>query len=403
MVAATAAPQYSGVALGSRMKGYASYPALSAGTAAAAALLVQASAAGQLAIETVAVSDPGNPADTNQLGVVQRRFRLGTYEVTNLQYVAFLTAVATSDPNGLFNELMTTSDRGGIIRQGTPGDYTYVLKPNFSNKPVNAVSWLDAARFCNWLHNDQAVGPQGPTTTEDGAYDMSQPHDQIARKLGAKWFLPNHDEWYKAAYYDPFTADADAGGTPDSGFYPTSSDVMPTQAQANAVGDVANPGPNVANYDKGADWNDENGNVTTVGGCDAPCPWAAFDLAGNVNEMTETPGTPIPPNPPDQPDPLPTRRIRGGDFSNQGALMGSPAFLAGSLNMLAEAANIGFRVARPDTKPADLDGNGEVGIEDFLRVLGTWGPCAGCPEDFDNDGIVGITEFLTVLGSWGPC
>jgi hypothetical protein len=124
-------------------------------------------------------------------------------------------------------------------------------------------------------------------------------------------------------------------------------------------------------------------------------------MAGNINEMTETPGTPIPPNPPDQPDPLPTRRIRGGDFANTGTLMGSPAFLAGSLNMLAEAANIGFRVARPDTEPADFNGDGAVGVEDFLLLLAAWGPCPGCPEDLDGDDTVGILDFLALLAAWG--
>ncbi len=47
------------------------------------------------------------------------------------------------------------------------------------------------------------------------------------------------------------------------------------------------------------------------------------------------------------------------------------------------------------------DGDGAVGIADFLAVLGTWGQ-VGAPCDFDGDG-VGITDFLKVLGLWGPC
>ena len=70
----------------------------------------------------------------------------------------------------------------------------------------------------------------------------------------------------------------------------------------------------MANYEGGADWNGENGNVTTVGSATSESPWGAFDVAGNVMDMTETLGTPIPPNPPTQPDPLPTRIARGGDF-----------------------------------------------------------------------------------------
>ena len=57
----------------------------------------------------------------------------------------------------------------------------------------------------------------------------------------------------------------------------------------------------------------------------------------------------------------------------------------------------------PAMCPADVDDDGEVGINDFLLVLGSWGPCEGCPEDIDGDGDVGINDFLIVLGSWGPC
>ncbi len=45
--------------------------------------------------------------------------------------------------------------------------------------------------------------------------------------------------------------------------------------------------------------------------------------------------------------------------------------------------------------------DGQVGINDFLAVLGTWGE-VGAPCDFDGDG-VGITDFLKILGTWGSC
>ncbi len=50
--------------------------------------------------------------------------------------------------------------------------------------------------------------------------------------------------------------------------------------------------------------------------------------------------------------------------------------------------------------PWDFDGDGGVGITDFLFLLGNWGtPNA----DTDGDGDTGITDFLGVLGNWGPC
>ncbi len=51
--------------------------------------------------------------------------------------------------------------------------------------------------------------------------------------------------------------------------------------------------------------------------------------------------------------------------------------------------------------PGDLDGDGAVGILDFLTLLALWGPCpAPCPGDLDGDGMVGITDFLTLLANW---
>ncbi len=55
--------------------------------------------------------------------------------------------------------------------------------------------------------------------------------------------------------------------------------------------------------------------------------------------------------------------------------------------------------------PGDADGDGVVGIGDFLIVLGNWGVCPGpCPPaclgDVDDDCEVGIEDFLMVLGNW---
>jgi len=56
------------------------------------------------------------------------------------------------------------------------------------------------------------------------------------------------------------------------------------------------------------------------------------------------------------------------------------------------------------TTLGDLDGDGVVGIEDFLLLLAAWGPCptppAFCPADLDGDGMVGINDFLILLALW---
>jgi hypothetical protein len=46
------------------------------------------------------------------------------------------------------------------------------------------------------------------------------------------------------------------------------------------------------------------------------------------------------------------------------------------------------------------DGDGMVGVVDFLALLAQWGEPGSC--DFDGDG-VGVTDFLAMLAQWGPC
>jgi hypothetical protein len=52
---------------------------------------------------------------------------------------------------------------------------------------------------------------------------------------------------------------------------------------------------------------------------------------------------------------------------------------------------------------ADIDGNGSVDINDFLILLGAWGPNPGHPADIDGNGAVDVNDFLALLAQWGPC
>jgi hypothetical protein len=63
----------------------------------------------------------------------------------------------------------------------------------------------------------------------------------------------------------------------------------------------------------------------------------------------------------------------------------------------------GASVVTTSDCPADIDGSGDVGFDDLLEVLSTWGPCAGCPADLDCNGDVGFNDLLVVLSTWGPC
>jgi formylglycine-generating enzyme required for sulfatase activity len=246
--------------------------------------------ASAVTIPTVPVGNAGNAADTRYdaigFGGVAYDYLIATTEVTNAQYADFLNAKAVSDPLSLYNMFMGSDARGGITRSGSDGSYTYTTKTNMGDKPVNYVSWYDAIRFANWLHNGQGSGD-----TETGAYTLLggsvTPSNglSITRNPGAIWFLTSEDEWYKAAYYDPTLA----SGSGDYWEYPTQSNTAPTIATANSVGDISNPGVNVANYAFGADWNSLDGNVTTVGSAGplSESYYGTSDQGGNVWEWNE--------------------------------------------------------------------------------------------------------------------
>lgn len=166
---------------------------------------------GQTSLEFVTVGDPYNDPDERfagrSVGSVGYEYRIGKFEVTAAQYTAFLNAVADDDPYRLYTAPMGGGNGAGILRDGLPGGYVYSVASNYANRPVCWVSIWDAMRFTNWLHNGQPTGAQGPETTEDGAYQLDGHVDNsngsISRRAGAKYFVPNEDEWYKAAYYEP--------------------------------------------------------------------------------------------------------------------------------------------------------------------------------------------------------
>ncbi|MHC4275124.1 MAG: DUF3466 family protein, partial [Planctomycetota bacterium] len=60
----------------------------------------------------------------------------------------------------------------------------------------------------------------------------------------------------------------------------------------------------------------------------------------------------------------------------------------------------------PPPLTGDINGDGMVGILDFLLMLGAWGRCPGpcpptCPADLDGDCLVNINDFLILLANWG--
>ena len=52
--------------------------------------------------------------------------------------------------------------------------------------------------------------------------------------------------------------------------------------------------------------------------------------------------------------------------------------------------------------PADLSGDGGIGVDDLLQIIAQWGQ-AGGSADIDMNGTVDVDDLLAVISGWGPC
>jgi hypothetical protein len=117
------------------------------------------------------VENSGNTADSTTYGAVSYNYRIGKFEITNDEYVEFLNAAARDDHDaantsyfvntvdmGLYNPLMETElPNNGISRNASFPDYYYASLRGMNKKPVVFISYVDAMRFANWLHNGKPV------------------------------------------------------------------------------------------------------------------------------------------------------------------------------------------------------------------------------------------------------
>jgi hypothetical protein len=194
------------------------------------------SASDQLSMNFVGVIDPQNSEDTsttyirsvvnsaeqlgsiviNNLGVVDNMYRIGKYEVTNKQYCRFLNIVAKNNDRGLYDSRMSSSPVGGISRI-FDAEYTYTVKPNMDNKPVVFVSYLSVIRFINWLHNGASTSIAESNidySLDIGAYTIipiGTDSYNVVQSSYRKYWLPNLNEWHKAAYFEPVDINAYSG------------------------------------------------------------------------------------------------------------------------------------------------------------------------------------------------
>jgi formylglycine-generating enzyme required for sulfatase activity len=291
-------------------------------------------------------------------GDVAYEYRIAKNETTIGQYTEFLNAVAKTDPFALYNEAMTTGRIAGIARTGTSGNFTYSVIGNSARKPVTFVSWFDAARFCNWLHNGQ-----GSSGTENGAYTLNGAvsgtiMDFPLNKEAQVW-IPTGSQWYKAAAYDP-TKGATGGFWP----YATRIDTMPS----NTIGVAGS-----ANIFLGQYFTQPATALTEVGafGSNSASFYGTNDQCGNVQEWIE-----------DMALPLFSRTVRGGSWRDgpwqPGGVLATASLMA---HHEMETDDIGFRIASgPDVaiivlEQSDgkvIDNSSEIAAFSRVRPVKSW-------------------------------
>lgn len=217
----------------------------------------------QFDIPFVSIGNPGNLADepytpslflpdnSKRAGSVNYHYRMGKYEISR-------DMVAKANLAGGLDITLDPMDH----IDGGPRDHM----------PATGISWLEAARFVNWLNTSTGHAPAYTFNgtfiawwqPDDAGYNAANP----VRNSLAKYVLPSVDEWHKAAYYDP------ASGVYYD--YPTGSDTLPMAVTSGTAADTAvyqqpnSQGP---------------ADITMAGGLS---PYGTMAQGGNVWEWEET-------------------------------------------------------------------------------------------------------------------
>ncbi len=302
-------------------------------------------AAATIFIETVPVGDANNVADPlTGYGAVEEDYRIGRTEVTALQYCAFLNAVAKqSDRYGLYNKKMGTETNVASIQQvynPTTKSYLYTTSNKTEHFPITYVSWSSAARFCNWLNNDQPEGDEGPATTEQGAYSLNGfMGGVVPLSQGSTWFLPTEDQWYKAAYYK--------GSGSNAGYwlYPTKSDTAPDNSMTGSMTNNANIFilkseknwmGNIINKETYAQQSGPPFLTSVYAFTNSAGPYRTYDMGGNVFEWVDASRVGLDTD---------LQVVRGGAWGKSFGAAALQSTYRGVINNFSETSAIGFRVA----------------------------------------------------------
>ncbi len=210
------------------------------------------------------------------LGAVDHAFNITRTEVTIEQWWPFANA---------YQQYVAQDDNTGWVALSgryldfTLGERHLIWNDQAAHFPVQT-NWYMAARYTNWLHNGMRTDR---AAFESGVYDTStwttnpdgSRNDQRERSPGAVYFLPNQDEYAKAAYYDP---DRYGDGLEGYWTFPNRSQSPPTSGPPDQGGTT----------NAGTFWT--HGNLFLNAGSypEARSAFGLLDTSGGQSEWNET-------------------------------------------------------------------------------------------------------------------
>ncbi len=209
---------------------------------------------------------------------------------TIAHYTTFLNAVAqradganSTVVESLYDSRMASDlNVAGISRAGDgtathPYQYTAI---GDTSKPIAYVTWFNAARFANWLHNGATVS----SDIENGAYPLNGAlSGTITKNTSALCWFPSEDEWFKAAYYK--------GGGANAGYwrFPTQSNDFPENSSSTNANNANFLRLGVFSVTQSTTVDANQNYLTSVGTfAGSPSAYGTFDQGGNVDEWTDS-------------------------------------------------------------------------------------------------------------------
>lgn len=210
-------------------------------------------------IEFVEIAHIDNTADSSGYGAISYNYSISKYLITNSQFVRYLNEIK----NNFFNKDDCYDDRCGIGWNNK----VFFVKKDFELKPVAFITPRSAKTFCNYIYNLE----NDLNLNSYSCYDFN-----FNKVNDYGYFLPNINQWHKAAFFN--------GASYND--YPIKDNLSPVYSSVENLKDSQRK-ENVVNFNNTFDYLDYNGFISNVGDVGTCSSFGVYDMAGNLHELIE--------------------------------------------------------------------------------------------------------------------